>query len=192
MLLYLVITSNLLISDFADGQCFFRKQPVWISPSTRSVTESLSFTTAAWSKPLNWRILQCRSSSGCWLCATLWCQRRRVKVEHTHSPVGVAAKTATTLRCSPPNVSVNMKDIWCTRPSHLMREHWSPPHETLGLSSGLEPLRPSRCMRWDELSPTSCWPSWTSTTCAREWVSLVRSSLPTASLKFTGSCTLMI
>lgn len=66
------------------------------------------------------------------------------------------------------DVSVNMKDIWCTRPSHLTREPWSMQRETLGLSSGPGPPRPSHCVRWDKLSPTSCWPYWTSTTCARE------------------------
>lgn len=59
----------------------FRKQPVWTFPSTLSATRVLSFTMAVWLKPLNWRILQCRSSSDCWLCVTLSCQRRRVKVK---------------------------------------------------------------------------------------------------------------
>lgn len=161
--------------------CALRKQPVWTFPSTLSVTQGLSFMMAAWLKPLNWRILQYRSSLDCWLCATLSCQRRRVKVNCAHGPeVAVITEITEYIEVVLIDVSVNMKEIWCTRPSHLTREPWSLRHETLGLSSGPEPPRPSHCVRWDEPSHTSYWPYWTSTTCAREWASLVRSSLITA------------
>lgn len=66
--------------------CALRKQTVWTFPSTLSMTEGSSFMMAGWLKPLNWRIRQSRISSDCWLCATLSCQRRRMKVNWAHNP----------------------------------------------------------------------------------------------------------
>lgn len=112
------------------------------------------------------------------LCHTVMPEEKTEGKLHTQ-----ASRTSQTRNeCFLIDVSVNMKEIWCTRPSHLTRERWSLQHETLGLSSGPEPQRPSHCVKWDKLSPTSSWLYWTSTTCAREWVSLVRSSFITASV----------
>lgn len=50
-----------------------------------------------------------------------------------------------------------------TKPSPRTRGPWSLQPGTLVLYSVLVLPRPSLFMRWAQPSPTSCWPSWTST-----------------------------
>lgn len=61
-----------------------------------------------------------------------------------------------------------------TRRSPRTRAPWSPQPGTSVLCSALALRKPSPCTRWAQPSPTSCWPSWTSTTSASGCLSSVR------------------